>query len=197
MIVRLAEGPLRTRFGTFQEVLYYDGQQETIALVMGNVYQTEHVLCRLHSHCLAAHVFNSIECDCREQMELAQALIEHRGTGVIIWLDQEGRGNGHFALIKSRALQEQGMSQTEAYVQLGYAADARQYARAAEILSDLGIKSVVLMTNSPHKIESLRLAGIAITGTQPLVLDPGENAILRRRYEDKRAQGHHIPLQSE
>jgi len=119
MIVRLAEGPLRTRFGTFQEVLYYDGQQETIALVMGNVYQTEHVLCRLHSHCLAAHVFNSIECDCREQMELAQALIEHRGTGVIIWLDQEGRGNGHFALIKSRALQEQGMSQTEAYVQLG------------------------------------------------------------------------------
>ena len=197
MIVRLAEGPLRTRFGTFQEVLYYDGQQETVALVMGHVYQTEHVLCRLHSHCLAAHVFNSIECDCREQMELAQALIEQQGTGVIIWLDQEGRGNGHFALIKSRALQEQGMSQTEAYVQLGYAADASQYARAAEILSELGIKSVVLMTNSPHKIESLRLAGIAITGTQPLVLDPGENAILRRRYEDKRAQGHHIPLQSE
>jgi len=192
MIVRLAEGPLRTKFGTFLEVLYYDGQQEIIALVMGDVQQGETIFCRLHSHCLTAHVFNSTECDCREQMEIAQALIEQRGAGVIIWLDQEGRGNGHLALIKSRALQAQGLSQTEAYIQLGYAADARQYAPAAEILHDLGITSVVLMTNSPHKIESLRAAGITIAGTQPLVLDPGDNAILRRRYEDKIAQGHRM-----
>jgi len=127
-------------------------------------------------------------------MEIAQALIEQKGAGVIIWLDQEGRGNGHLALMKSRVLQEQGMSQTEAYLQLGYAADARQYARAAEILHDLGITSVVLMTNSPHKIESLRAAGITIAGTQPLMLDPGDNDMLRRRYEDKIAQGHHIHL---
>ena len=192
MIVRLAEGPLRTKFGTFLEVLYYDGQQEIIALVMGDVQQGETIFCRLHSHCFTAHVFNSTECDCREQMELAQALIEQQGTGVIIWLDQEGRGNGHLALIKSRALQAQGLSQTEAYIQLGYAADARQYAPAAEILHDLGITSVVLMTNSPHKIASLRAAGITIAGTQPLVLDPGDNDILRRRYEDKIAQGHRM-----
>jgi 3,4-dihydroxy 2-butanone 4-phosphate synthase/GTP cyclohydrolase II len=127
-------------------------------------------------------------------MEIAQALIEQQGAGVIIWLDQEGRGNGHLALIKSRALQEQGMSQTAAYVQLGYAADARQYTRAAEILHDLGIISVLLMTNSPHKIESLRVAGITIAGTQPLLLDPGDNDMLRRRYEDKIAQGHRIHL---
>ena len=194
MIVRLAEGPLRTKFGTFLEVLYYDGQQEMVAIVMGDVRQGEHILCRLHSHCLTAHVFNSIECDCREQMELAQALIEQHGAGVIIWLDQDGRGNGHLALIQSRALQEQGMSQTEAYVQLGYAADARQYTRAAEILRDLGILSVRLMTNSPQKIESLRAAGITIAGTQPLMLDPGDNAMLRRRYEDKIAQGHRLHL---
>ena len=194
MIVRLAEGPLRTKFGTFLEVLYYDGQQEIVAIVMGDVHQGEHIFCRLHSHCLTAHVFNSIECDCREQMEIAQALIEHKGAGVIIWLDQDGRGNGHLALIKSRALQEQGMSQTAAYVQLGYAADARQYTRAAEILRDLGLISVVLMTNSPHKIESLRAAGITIADTQPLMLDPGENDLLRRRYEDKIAQGHRIHL---
>jgi len=197
MIVRLAEGPLRTKFGTFLEVLYYDGQQELVAIVMGDVRQGEHILCRLHSHCLDAHVFNSTECDCREQMEIAQALIEQQGAGVIIWLDQEGRGNGHLALMQSRALQEQGLSQTEAYLQLGYAADARQYGRAAEILHDLGITSVVLMTNSPHKIDNLRAAGIAITGTQPLVLDPGENAILRRRYVDKIAQGHRIHLEPE
>lgn len=194
MIVRLAEGPLRTRFGTFLEVLYYDGQQEMVAIVMGDVRQGEHILCRLHSHCLTAHVFNSIECDCREQMELAQALIEQHGAGVIIWLDQDGRGNGHLALIQSRALQEQGMSQTEAYVQLGYAADARQYTRAAEILHDLGLISVRLMTNSPQKIASLRAAGITIAGTQPLLLDPGDNAMLRRRYEDKIAQGHRLHL---
>src|SRR2546422_5849044 len=134
MIVRLAEGSLRTKFGTFLEILYYDGQKESIAIVMGDVRGQDHVLCRLHSHCVAAHIFNSIECDCREQMELAQAMIEQQGAGVIIWLDQEGRANGHLALLRSRALQAQGLSQTEAYVQLGYAADARQYASAAAIL---------------------------------------------------------------
>src|SRR5215471_7190643 len=179
MIVRLAEGPLRTKFGTFLEVLYYDGQQELVAIVMGDVRQGEHILCRLHSHCLDAHVFNSTECDCREQMEIAQALIEQQGAGVIIWLDQEGRGNGHLALMKSRALQEQGLSQTEAYVQLGYAADARQYASAAAILQDLGVKSVVLMTNSPRKTGSLQAAGITIASTHPLILEAEANDRLR------------------
>jgi GTP cyclohydrolase II len=194
MIIRIAEGQLHTKFGTFLEVLYYDGQQETIAIVMGNVQQGEGILCRLHSHCLAAHVFNSIECDCREQMESAQALIEQRGVGVIIWLDQEGRGNGHLALMRSRALQEQGLSQTEAYVRLGYEADARRYTRAAEILYDLGILSIQLMTNSPQKVASLQDAGINIVGTQPLILDPGANERLRRNYEDKMARGYRIDL---
>ena len=108
MIIRLAEGPLHTLFGTFQELLYDDGQQESIALVMGQVGQGEEVLCRVHSQCLAAHVFNSVECDCREQMALAQAAIVHAGRGLIIWLDQEGRGHGHLALMRSRALQAEG-----------------------------------------------------------------------------------------
>ncbi len=194
MIVRLAEGSLRTKFGTFLEILYYDGQKESIAIVMGDVRGQDHVLCRLHSHCVSAHIFNSIECDCREQMELAQAMIEQQGAGVIIWLDQEGRANGHLALVRSRALQEQGLSQTEAYVQLGYAADARQYTSAAAILQDLGIKSVVLMTNSPHKIGSLQEAGITVSGTRPLILDADASERLQRFYEDKIAQGHHIHL---
>ena len=194
MIIRLAEGRLHTKFGTFLEILYYDGQQEIIAIVMGNVQHGEEVLCRLHSHCLAAHVFNSIECDCREQMEIAQALIEQCGVGVIIWLDQEGRGNGHLALMRSRALQEQGLSQTEAYVKLGYEADARRYTRAAEIVHDLGIKSVRLLTNSPQKIAGLQAAGINIVGTQPLLLDPGTNERIRRSYEDKNARGYRIDL---
>ena len=194
MIVRLAEGSLRTKFGTFLEILYYDGQKESIAIVMGDVRGQDHVLCRLHSHCVSAHIFNSIECDCREQMELAQAMIEQQGAGVIIWLDQDGRANGHLALVRSRALQEQGLSQTEAYVQLGYAADARQYTSAAAILQDVGVKSVVLMTNSPHKIGSLQEAGITVSGTRPLILDADASERLQRFYEDKIAQGHHIHL---
>jgi GTP cyclohydrolase II len=194
MVIRLAEAPLHTKFGTFLEILYYDGQQESIAIVMGDVRQGDNVLCRLHSHCVSAHLFNSIDCDCREQMDLAQAMIEQQGAGVIIWLDQEGRGNGHLALLRSRALQAQGLSQTEAYVQLGYAADARQYTSAAAILQELGVKSVVLMTNSPHKIGSLQAAGITITGTRPLVLEAEASDRLRGFYEDKIAQGHRIDL---
>jgi GTP cyclohydrolase II len=194
MIIRIAEGPLHTKFGTFLEILYYDGQQEMVALVMGNVQNGEAILCRIHSHCLDAHVFNSIDCDCREQMERAQTLIEQRGVGVIIWLDQEGRGNGHLALMRSRALQEQGASQTEAYVRLGYEADARRYTRAAEIIHELGISSVQLMSNSPQKSAGLEAAGITIVGTLPLVLDPGTNERQRRNYEDKIRRGYNIEL---
>jgi GTP cyclohydrolase II len=193
MIIRLAEGALHTLFGTFQEVLYYDGQHESIALVMGQIEQGEEILCRVHSQCLTAHVFNSLECDCREQMALAQSVIAQEGRGLIIWLDQEGRGHGHLALMRSRALQAQGCSQTEAYRRLGYAADARQYTRAAEILRDLAVRSIRLLTNSPQKVEGLQAAGIPISGTHPLAVDPGTNARLRQRYAEKIQQGHHIP----
>jgi GTP cyclohydrolase II len=193
MIVRLAESPLRTHFGTFLEVLYYDGQHECLALVMGEVQGREDVLCRVHSHCVAGHFFNSIECDCREQMAMAQAMVAQAGAGVIIWLDQEGRGNGHLALLRSRTLcHQEGLSQTEAYVRLGYAADAREYSSAAAILRDLGLASVVLMTNSPHKISSLQEAGIQVTGTRPLALDAEGHTALQRLYADKIAQGHRL-----
>ena len=193
MITRLAEGPLHTVFGTFQELLYGDGHRESIALVMGQVEQREDVLCRVHSHCLGAHVVNSVECDCREQMALAQALIAHEGPGLIIWLDQEGRGHGHLALLRSRALQAQGWSQIEAYLRLGYAADARDYTSAAAILRDLGVRSIRLLTNNPQKVEGLQAAGIPIAGTHPLAVDPGANERLRRRYAEKLQQGHRIP----
>jgi GTP cyclohydrolase II len=193
MISRLAEGPLHTLFGTFRELLYDDGHQESIALVMGPVEQGQDIFCRVHSQCLAAHVFNSLDCDCREQMALAQAVIAQHGCGLIIWLDQEGRGHGHLALMRSRVLQAQGWSPTEAYRRLGYAADARQYTSAAEILRDLRVDSITLLTNNPQKVEGLRVAGIPIAGTHPLAVDPGTNERLRRRYAEKRPQGHHIP----
>jgi GTP cyclohydrolase II len=172
MIIRLAEGTLETRFGTFNQILYYDGQKEIIALVMGDVANKENVLCRVHSHCISAHIFNSVQCDCREQMETAQRLIQEAGSGIIIWLDQEGKNNGHLALLQSRKLKEQGLSQTQAYVQLGYSADARSYVRAAEILRELKVQSITLMTNNPEKVSQLRDDGLMIADIRPLVINP-------------------------
>ena len=168
MIVRIAEGSLNTKFGTYNQVLYYDGQKETIALVMGNVADQENVLCPVHSQCIHGHVFNSIECDCREQMEMSQQLIQETGHGVIIWLDQEGKNNGHMALLLSRKLKDEGVPQSDAYTKLGYSADARSYVRAAEILRDLGVRSIRLLTNNPDKLSQLRADGLVITGTQNL-----------------------------
>ncbi|MEW6404231.1 MAG: GTP cyclohydrolase [Chloroflexota bacterium] len=168
MIIRLAEGTLRTRLGTFTQILYYDGQKETIALVMGDVARKENVLCRVHSQCINGHVFNSIECDCREQMEISQRLIQQAGCGIIIWLDQEGKNNGHLALLLSRKLKDEGLAQAEAYERLGYLADARSYVRAAEILRDLKVDSITLLTNNPEKVSELQKDGLIITGTRQL-----------------------------
>ena len=170
MINRLAERELKTKFGTFREILYYDGRRESIALVMGNVENEENILCRIHSHCIGAHVFNSIECDCREQMEKSQILIQQEGKGVVIWLDQEGKGNGHLALMKSIPFKKAGYAQADAYVKAGYEADARTYRAAAEILSDLGIKSIVLLANSPDKAEDLRKESIVVSNTKALTI---------------------------
>ena len=163
MIKRLASRELKTKFGTFTEILYYDGQRESIAIVMGDVAGEENVLCRVHSHCIGAHVFNSIECTCREEMEAAQATIEHDGRGVIIWLDQEAKGNGHLALIESIPFKKE-HGQAKAYEMAGYKADARDYRGAAQILLDLKIESIVLLANSNSKAGDLEKEGIAVAG---------------------------------
>jgi GTP cyclohydrolase II len=169
MVMHLAQRQLKTKFGEFTEHLYYDGKRESIALVMGDVAGKEKVLCRIHSHCIGAHVFNSIECDCREQMELSQFLIEQRGEGVIIWLDQEGKGNGHLALIKSTEHKLKGVPQAEAYVAAGYEKDARSYTQAAGILRDLEVRSITLLANDDGKADKLGKVGIEVSGIKKLV----------------------------
>jgi 3,4-dihydroxy 2-butanone 4-phosphate synthase/GTP cyclohydrolase II len=149
MIIKLTEGPLETKFGIFTEQLYYDGQKESVALIMGNISGEENVLCRIHSSCLSAHVFNSVECDCREQFEMAQRLIQREGRGIIVWLDQEGRSNGHLALLASAHMRSRGISQSESYIQLGYVVDGRSYKTAAAILKNLNVRSITLLTNNP------------------------------------------------
>jgi GTP cyclohydrolase II len=167
MIKRLAERELKTKFGTFKEILYYDGQKESIAIVMGDVGVGDNVLCRVHSHCIGAHVFNSVECDCREQMNAAQEIIQNEGRGVVIWLDQEGKGNGHLALIESIPFKKE-FGQAEAYKKAGYKDDARSYTAAAQILGDLGVRSIVMLANDPKKAGGLEAEGINVAGTRTL-----------------------------
>lgn len=162
MIVELGTRELRTKFGTFAEYLFYDGQRESIALVMGTVDGADDVLCRIHSHCIGAHVFNSVECECREEMEAAQRMIQEAGRGVIIWLDQEGKGNGHLALIESMKYKAD-LGQAEAYIRAGYASDARNYLPAAKIIEYLGITSIALLTGSDSKADKLRKLGVNVT----------------------------------
>jgi GTP cyclohydrolase II len=164
MLVQIAERPLHTSYGVFREVLFYGGQREVIALVMGELAGQERVLCRIHSSCITGHVFNSIECDCREQMAAAQARIQEAGSGVVIYLDQEGKGNGHVALMQSIPFKVLGMKQGAAYEAAGYRADARDFLPAAQVLQYLGIRSVCLMTDNPLKAKDLEAAGVSVAG---------------------------------
>ncbi len=172
MISRLAERELKTKFGTFNETLYYDGQSESIALIMGDVAGGENVFCRIHSACIGGHVFNSVECECADEMSAAQAAIQVAGKGVIIYLDQEGKGNGHLALMKSIPFKKAGLSQSEAYEKAGYKTDARSFRPATEILNELKVKSVVLLTNNPDKADDLRSASIIVSKTKPITKAP-------------------------
>jgi GTP cyclohydrolase II len=166
MIFKLTERDLQTKHGTFREILYYDGQKESIALVMGNVENEADIICRVHSACVSGHVFNSVECECQAEMEAAQTAIQVARKGVIIYLEQEGKGNGHLALMASIPYKKAGMKQAEAYEKAGFERDARSFRAAAEILTDLRVASVVLLTNNAEKAEDLRKFGINVSAVK-------------------------------
>lgn len=198
MIVRLAERSLRTQFGDWAEVLYYDGDAECVALVYGTVSGQSRVPFRVHSDCISAHVFNSIECDCREQLAIAQIAIQEYGCGAILWLDQDGRGNGHMALMLAASLATaESIPQTEAYEKLGFSPDARHYGQAAAVIADLGILSIELLTDSPEKASALRDCGINVESTKSVSLDLVAHPQLRAYYADKVARGYSLPLTSD
>ena len=170
MIQQLAEIDLKTKYGEFHEILFYDGQQELFALVMGEISGEENVLCRVHSSCIFGHHFNSIECECREQMEISQQLIQREGKGIVIWLEQEGKGNGHYALLQSTKFKKQGMPQAEAYEAAGFKKDARDFRVAAEILKALNVKSIRMLTSNPKKVDTLSNHGINVVEIVPTKL---------------------------
>lgn len=170
MIVRLAEGDLKTKYGRFEEYLYYDGQKETIVLIKGEIEDRDNVLCRIHSACIFGHYFNSIECDCQEQMDISQQLIAQADQGIIILMDQEGKGNGHFALLNSVNFKRKGIAQGDAYQKAGFKRDNRDFSAAAKILKDLKVKSIQMLTNNSSKIDSMTIHGVVVLGTKSIVL---------------------------
>jgi GTP cyclohydrolase II len=195
MIVCLARRPLRTAFGEWTEILYHDGLKECIALVHGAVESKRDVPVRVHSDCISAHVFNSIECDCREQLMMTQVMIREHGCGVIVWMDQDGRGNGHMALMRAaRLATEESISQTDAYQRLGYPSDQRRYEQAAAVLVDLGVESIVLLSDSPTKVAALRTSGVRVTGAKSVAVDLAAYPQLREYYADKIARGYTLPI---
>jgi GTP cyclohydrolase II len=166
----LAKAPIPTRFGVFQMHVYrwddcsaHPGlSNEHLALVMGEVRGKRGVPVRVHSECLTSEVFGSLKCDCKEQLEAAQAEIGERGVGIILYLRQEGRGIGLANKIRAYALQALGADTIEANELLHLPVDARQYDVAAAILADLGVDSTQLITNNPEKLNQLRSLGVKV-----------------------------------
>lgn len=188
LIRRIAETNLPTRYGHFRAIAYEDilEKQGHLALVKGTVDDGQPVLVRVHSECLTGDVFGSYRCDCGEQLERALAMIEAEGRGVLLYMRQEGRGIGLLNKIKAYKLQEEGKDTVEANEALGFPADLRDYGIGAQILVDLGIKELRLLTNNPRKIAGLEGYGLRVVERVPLEIKPnGVNQRYLRTKKDK------------
>jgi 3,4-dihydroxy 2-butanone 4-phosphate synthase/GTP cyclohydrolase II len=167
-------------------------QHEHVAMVMGDVAGKEDVLVRMHSECLTGDVFHSLRCDCGEQLDRAMKAIEAEGEGVIVYLRQEGRGIGLVHKLRAYALQETGLDTVQANEALGFRPDLRDYGIGAQILIDLGLSSIRILTNNPKKIVGLEGYGLSVTGQLPLRVEPNpHNEGYLSTKRDK--MGHTLP----
>ena len=176
LVERIAVASMPTAYGDFDIIGYstsMDGR-EHIALVKGNLDEVDNVLVRMHSECLTGDVFGSKRCDCGEQLQAALRQIDEEGVGAIVYLRQEGRGIGLGNKLKAYHLQDGGLDTVEANEELGFKPDLRDYGIGAQILLDLGIQSMRLLTNNPRKVVGLDGYDLEITGREPLIVEPGE-----------------------
>jgi 3,4-dihydroxy 2-butanone 4-phosphate synthase/GTP cyclohydrolase II len=195
LVERVTSVRLPTAYGEFTAVAFREilTDKQHVALVKGDVDGAENVLVRVHSECLTGDVFHSQRCDCGDQLELALRRINLEGRGVLLYLAQEGRGIGLLNKLRAYELQEQGLDTVEANIRLGFPADAREYGIGSQILHDLGLSTIRILTNNPKKIAGIQGFGLRVVGQEPIEAAPNvENA---RYLEAKREKmGHTLKL---
>ena len=188
----VAQAKLPTEFGDFEIHAYEDvtNGKEHVALVRGDIGDGEGVLVRLHSSCLTGDVFHSARCDCGPQLHTAMARIAAEGRGVILYLNQEGRGIGLANKIRAYALQDQGYDTVEANERLGFGADQREYGLGVGILSNLGVRSMRLLTNNPRKRAGVETHGMSVSELLPIEIPASE--FTRRYLQTKKEKLGHL-----
>ncbi len=192
LVHRVAEAKLPTRYGEFTAIAYKSDidPDEHLALVMGNISTEEPVLVRVHSECLTGDVFGSLRCDCGGQIALAMQSIADEGRGVFLYMRQEGRGIGFHNKIRAYALQDKGLDTVEANLSLGFPSDLRDYGIGAQILAELGLHEIRLLTNNPKKVIGLEGYGLKVMETVPIIITP--NPYNRDYLETKQKKLGHL-----
>jgi len=195
LVHRVAEAKLPTRYGEFTAIAYRSDidPDEHLALVMGDIHNGQPVLVRVHSECLTGDVFGSLRCDCGDQISLAMENIAKEGRGVFLYMRQEGRGIGFHNKIRAYALQDEGLDTVEANLSLGFPSDPRDYGIGAQILADLGLHEIRLLTNNPKKRVGLEGYGLEVVETLPIIITPNP---YNRRYlvTKQKKMGHRLEI---